>query len=201
VPRLVQPLDAEVSDAPTLGGSMMFYGLAGEAHASSAQFACALQLGGVGAELPPAYILVLRAESANALAEHRVAVMEACSAAEIAAGSAIGLALTTLGCPDAFAEGVVTRARGIHSAHSVLLEFNIPCGIKTADVSKLAELRNKAAHGAGRVDWVAAQQASEPLERWSQPCWGPRHPSGRNSGSSRASRHRAMAMSRSDGVI
>jgi hypothetical protein len=159
VPRLVQPLDAEVSETPTPGGFMMFYALPGEAHASSAQFARALQLAGEGAELPPAYILVLRAESANALAEYRVAVMEACSAAEVAAGSAIERALTTFGCPEAFTKGVVRRARGIRSAHGVLVELNVPCGIKTEDVTKLAELRNKAAHGAGRVDWVAAHQA------------------------------------------
>jgi hypothetical protein len=108
---------------------------------------------------PPAYILVLRAESANALAEHRVAVMEACSAAEVAADSVIERALTTFGCPEAFAEGVARRARGIRSAHGVLLKLNVPCGIKTDDVTKLAELRNKAAHGAGPVDWMAAHHA------------------------------------------
>lgn len=176
--RLVQPLDAEVSETPTTGGFMMFYALAGEAYASTAQFARALQFAGEGAELPPAYILVLRAESANALAEHRVAVMEACSAAEIAAGSAIERALITLGCPEAFAEGVVRRARGIRSAHGVLLELNVPCGIKKDEVTKLAELRNKAAHGAGRVDCEAAHQAVRVARTLVSTLMGPATPIG-----------------------
>lgn len=159
VPRLVQPLDAEVSETPTSGGFMMLYGLAGEAHASSAQFARALQFASEGAELPSAYILLLRAQSADAVAEHRVAVMEACSAAEVAAGSAIERALITLDCPEAFADGVVRRARSIHSVHGVLLELNIPCGIKKNEVTQLAQLRNKAAHGAGHVDSEEARQA------------------------------------------
>jgi hypothetical protein len=158
VPRLVQPLDAEVSEIPTTGGSMMLYGLAGEAHASSAQFARALQLAGESAELPSAYSLLLRAQSASVVAEHRVAVMEACSAAEVAADSAIERALITLGCPDAFAEGVVKRARGIRSAHGVLLELDIPCGVKTGEITQLAQLRNEAAHG---VDHVNSEQTGE----------------------------------------
>jgi hypothetical protein len=159
LPQLVQPLDAEVSETPTPGGFMMLYGLAGEAHATSAQFARALQLAGEGAELPPAYILLLRAQAADTVAEHRVAVMEACSAAEVAAGSAIERALITLGCPAKFADGVVRRARGIRSVHGVLLELNIPCGIEKNEVMQLAQLRNKAAHGAGHVDSEEARRA------------------------------------------
>ncbi len=159
VPQLVQPLDAGVGETPTPGGLMKLYGLAGEAHASTAQFARALQFAGEGAELPSAYILLLRAQSAEAVAEHRVAVMEACSAAEVASGSAIEGALIALGCPAKFADGVLRRARGIRSAHDVLLELNIPCDIQKNEVKELAQLRNKAAHGAGHVDSEEAGRA------------------------------------------
>jgi hypothetical protein len=153
LPRLVQSLDDDdVVDTPTPGDFMMLYGLAGEAHASSAQFARALHFAAEGAELPLAYTLLLRAQSADAAAEHRMAVMEACSAAEVAAGGAAERTLISSGCPAKFAAGVVKRARGIRSIHGLLLELNIPCGIEMADVAQLAELRNKAAHGAGRID-------------------------------------------------
>ncbi|MGH2854029.1 MAG: hypothetical protein ACRDLF_07535 [Solirubrobacteraceae bacterium] len=182
LPRLVQPLDAEVSETPAPGGFMMLYGLAGEAHASSAQFGRALQLVGEGAELPPAYVLLLRAGSAHALSEHRVTVMEACSAAELAAGSAINRVLTTSGCPVAFAEGVVRRARGIRSAHGVLLELNIPCGVEMGDITNLAQLRNKAAHGASRVDWAAAHVAVTVARTLVSTLLGPATPIGQKQG-------------------
>jgi hypothetical protein len=182
MPILVQPLDAGVSETPTLGGFMMFYGLAGEAHASSAQFARALQLAGEDAELPLAYILLLRAQSADTVAEHRVAVMEACSAAEVAAGSAIERALTTFGCPAAFADGVVRRARGIRFAHGVLVELNVPCASRrrTSPSLRSCATRRPTVQATStrrrRVGW------SESHEHWSQPSWGPRHQSDENSG-------------------
>ena len=159
-PRLVQPRDADATDTPPKpGGFMLLYGLAEEAHASGEQFARALQLAGEGAEVPAAYMLLLRAQSADMLAEYRVAAMEACSAAEVAADSAIERALIALGCPVKFAEGVLRRARGIGAAHGVLRELNIACGIEKADVTHLAELRNRAAHGAGHVGSQDAQRA------------------------------------------
>jgi hypothetical protein len=159
LPRLVHPLDAEVPEQPAPAGFMMLYGLAGEAHASGAQFGRALQLAGESAELPAAYSLLLRAGSAHALNEHRVTVMEACSAAEVAVGDAVERALTNSGCPVAFVEGVVRRARGIRSAHGVLLELDVPCGVEKGDVTRLAQMRNAAAHGASRIDWAAAHDA------------------------------------------
>jgi hypothetical protein len=158
-PRLVQPRDTDASETPTPSGFMMLYGLAGEAHASSDQFAHALQLAGEGAEPPPAYMLLQRAQSADTLAQHRVAAMEACSAAEVAAGNAIEQALIKLGCPAKFADGVLRRARGIRAAHGVLLELDVPCGIEKADVTHLAEVRNAAAHGAGHIGSQDAQRA------------------------------------------
>jgi hypothetical protein len=103
-------------------------------------------------ELPLAYTLLLRAQSADTAADHRTAVVEACSAAEAAASAAVERTLITLGCPAKFAAGVVRRARGIRAVHAVLVELNVPCGIEKEEVAQLVELRNKAAYGAGRID-------------------------------------------------
>lgn len=178
LPRLVQPLDAEASEPPPPGGFMMLYGLAGEAHASTAQLARALQLAGEGAELPPAYVLLLRAQSADAMAEHRVAVMEACSAAEVAGGSAIEQALITLGCPAKFVAGTVSRARGVRAIHGVLLELDIPCDIDKSEFAQLAQLRNKAAHGANHIDPEQARQAVRVARTLVPTLLGPATPSG-----------------------
>jgi hypothetical protein len=106
--------------------------------------------------------------------------MEACSAAEVAAGSVIERALTTLGCPAKFGDGVVRRARGIRQVHGVLLELKIPCGIETADITQLAQLRNKAAMVQARSTLRRHVGRSESPERWSQPFLGPRHRSDRS---------------------
>jgi hypothetical protein len=143
LPRLVLPAGGAPDETLTPAGFMRLYGLAGEAHASSPQFARALQLAGEGVEVPPAYALLLRAGSALTTGEHRISVMEACSAAEVAAGGAIREALAGTGCPASFGEGVARRARGLRAAHEVLLELRIPCGVDKGDVTKLAKPRRR----------------------------------------------------------
>ncbi|HEV7564398.1 MAG TPA: hypothetical protein VGO31_00375 [Microbacteriaceae bacterium] len=176
VPRLVQPLDTEPSESPASGGFMLLYGLGGEAHASSEQFKHALELAGEGGELPPAYALLVRAGSAYTLNDHRVTVMEACSAAELAAASAIESTLTGTGCSAAFIKGAVKRARGIRAAHGVLVELNLECGVENADVKRLAELRNKAAHGASRINGAEAHDARAVARQLVSTLLGPASP-------------------------
>jgi hypothetical protein len=149
--RLALPLDEDASDETKPRGVMQFYGFDGETRATSDEFALALEFAGANAELPTAYILLVRAESAYDRRDMRLAVIEACGAAEVAATVAIERALTNqYGCPIDFVTAVARGARGIRRAHETVDQLGVATGADKAAVKELADLRNRAVH-AGRA--------------------------------------------------
>jgi hypothetical protein len=82
----------------------------------------------------------------------RLAVIEACGAAEVAAVAAIERALgEQYGCPDDFVRAVARGARGIRRAHEIIDQLGVVSGADKVAVKELAELRNSAVHAGSPV--------------------------------------------------
>lgn len=158
--RLALSLDDQASYDPSPRGVMQFYGFDGETHATSDELARALEFAGTNAELPTAYILLVRGESAYAQRDMRLAVIEACGAAEVAATVAIEHALAErYGCPADFVQAVARGARGIRRAHETILQLDVACGAKKSAIEELAKLRNSAVHAGRPVEDTSAGRA------------------------------------------
>jgi hypothetical protein len=65
----------------------------------------------------------------------RLAVIEACGAAEVAAAVAIERALgEQYGRPADFVRAVARGARGIRRAHETIIQLDVPCGVEQSTV-------------------------------------------------------------------
>ncbi|MGP0101141.1 MAG: hypothetical protein ACLPUT_05910 [Solirubrobacteraceae bacterium] len=158
--RLALSLDDHASDDSSPRGVMQFYGFDGETHATSEELARALEFAGTSAELPTAYILLVRGESAYAQRDMRLAVIEACGAAEVAAAVAIEQALAErYGCPADFVRAVARGARGIRRAHETIAQLGVACGAEKSAIEELAKLRNSAVHAGRPVEDPSAGRA------------------------------------------
>ncbi len=158
--RLALPLDSQTSDEPSPRGVMQFYGFEGETHATSEELARAFDFAGTNAELPTAYILLVRGESAYGQRDMRLAVIEACGAAEVAAAVAIERALgEQYGCPADFVLAVARGARGIRRAHETISQLGLACGVEKSAIEELAKLRNSAVHAGSPVEDASAGRA------------------------------------------
>jgi hypothetical protein len=141
-------------------GVMQFYGFDGETRATSEELSRALELAGKSAELPTPYMLLIRGESAYAQRDMRLAVIEGCGAAEIAATVAIEQALAErYGCPADFVRAVARGARGIRRAHETIVQLGVACGAEKSAIEELARLRNTAIHAGSPVEAASAGRA------------------------------------------
>jgi hypothetical protein len=158
--RLALALDDRASDDAAPRGVMQFYGFDRETHATSEELASALEFAGANAELPIAYILLVRGESAYAQRDMRLAVIETCGAAEVAAVVAIEQVLSErYGCPADFVRAVARGARGIRRAHETMVQLGVDCGAEKAAIEELAKLRNSAVHAGSPVADASAERA------------------------------------------
>jgi hypothetical protein len=136
----------------------------GQRWATPVEVAASFAAASAGIDVPLAHTILRRSVVEYHAGEHRLCVLDACSAAEVALGTAMTVSLRQHGLADAEREQMLKLASGIAEAFP-LYQRLVMMGQSTVSrgrvLDQLASPRNRAAHGGERPDETVAQRALE----------------------------------------
>lgn len=140
----------------------------GQRWARPVEVAASFAAASAGIDVPLAHTIFRRSVVEFHSGEHRLCVLDACSAGEVAIGSAMTVSLQQHGLADAEREQMLKLASGIAEAFPLYQQL-IMAGQSTVSrrrvLDQLAGPRNRAAHGGEQPDETVAQRALETAGR------------------------------------
>lgn len=164
-PRILAAIPTDDAGLAGVGaGGPVHVVIRGQRWATPVEVAAGFAAASVGMDVPLAHTILRRSVVEFHAGEHRLCVIDACSAAEVALGTAVTVRLQQHGLADAEREQVLKLASGIAEAFPLYQQL-VLSGQSTVSrgrvLDQLANPRNRAAHGGEQPDETVAHRALE----------------------------------------